>query len=262
MVFYVTAHEVAHQWWAHQVVGADVQGANMITESLSQYSALMVMEQEYGPDMMRRFLKYELDRYLGQRGREVQEEMPLVRVDQQPYIYYRKGSVAMYALRDYLGADTINRALSRYVRDVAFQGPPYTTTLELEAMLEEEAGAGSETLFEDILDTITLYSNRVESATWEELADGRFVVRIQVETRKLRSDGFGAETELPIDDWIDVGVFGPDETVLFLEKRHLSGPTASFEITVDSRPEKAGIDPYNKLVDRDSDDNLVRVQKG
>ena len=46
--FYVTAHEVAHQWWAHQVIGADVQGATMLSETLAQYSALMVMEKEYG----------------------------------------------------------------------------------------------------------------------------------------------------------------------------------------------------------------------
>ncbi|MGD6053416.1 M1 family aminopeptidase, partial [Xanthomonas citri pv. citri] len=56
-VFYVTAHEVAHQWWAHQVIGADAQGSTMLSESLSQYSALMVMEKEYGRAKMRRFLK-------------------------------------------------------------------------------------------------------------------------------------------------------------------------------------------------------------
>jgi ABC-type transport system involved in multi-copper enzyme maturation permease subunit len=259
-VFYVTAHEVAHQWWAHQVVGADVQGANMITESLSQYSALMVMEQEYGRDMMRRFLKYELDRYLAQRGREVQEEMPLLVVDQQPYIYYRKGSVVMYALRDYLGVGTVNRALARYVADAGFQDPPYTTSLELKALLQDEAPEGSEPLFEDMLDTITLFSNRVQSASCEARDDGRYVVRLEVEARKLRSDGFGAETEIPIDDWIDVGVFGPDEEVLYLEKRHITEPTVTLEVTVDSRPERAGIDPYNKLVDRDSDDNVAAVR--
>ena len=44
--YYVTAHEVAHQWWAHQVVGGDVQGATMLSETLAQYSALMVMKQQ------------------------------------------------------------------------------------------------------------------------------------------------------------------------------------------------------------------------
>jgi ABC-type transport system involved in multi-copper enzyme maturation permease subunit len=261
-VMYITAHEVAHQWWAHQVVGADVQGANMITESLSQYSALMVMEHEYGRDMMREFLKYELDRYLAQRGREVQEEMPLVRVEQQPYIYYRKGSLVTYALRDYLGEEAVNRALARYVQDVAFQEPPYTTALEIESMLRSEAPPGFERLFKDQVDTITLYSNRVDRATWEPLDDGRYLVRMNVEARKVRSDGFGVETEIPVDDWIDVGVFGPDESVLYLEKRHVTEPAMSFEITVDQRPERAGIDPYNKLVDRDSDDNVAAVREG
>jgi aminopeptidase N len=67
----VTAHEIAHQWWAHEVIGANQQGSTMIVESLSQYSALMVMEKEYGAQQMRRFLKYELDRYLAGRGAEL-----------------------------------------------------------------------------------------------------------------------------------------------------------------------------------------------
>ena len=63
-VTYVAAHEFAHQWWAHQIVGADMQGATLLSETLAQYSALMVMEKMYGPDQIRRFLKFELDRYL------------------------------------------------------------------------------------------------------------------------------------------------------------------------------------------------------
>src|SRR5262249_21550114 len=62
--YYVTAHEIAHQWWAHQVVGANVRGATMTSETLSQYTALMVMKKKYGKERMRRFLKFELDQYL------------------------------------------------------------------------------------------------------------------------------------------------------------------------------------------------------
>ncbi|MEJ2133057.1 MAG: M1 family aminopeptidase, partial [Gammaproteobacteria bacterium] len=83
-VFYVTAHELAHQWWAHQVVGARMQGMTMIVETLAQYSALMVMEKEYGRSQMRRFLRYELDRYLSDRGGELIEELPLKLVENQP----------------------------------------------------------------------------------------------------------------------------------------------------------------------------------
>ena len=113
--FYVTAHEVAHQWWGYQVMPADVQGSGMLTESMAQYSALMVMEHEYGPDQMRRFLKYELDGYLSGRGGEIIEEMPLELVEDQPYVFYRKGSLVLYALKDYLGESVLNGALRRYI---------------------------------------------------------------------------------------------------------------------------------------------------
>ena len=41
----------------------------MLSESLAQYSSLMVMKQQAtAPTQMRRFLKYELDRYLAGRA--------------------------------------------------------------------------------------------------------------------------------------------------------------------------------------------------
>jgi aminopeptidase N len=73
-VFNVTAHEVAHQWWAHQVIGGNVQGATLMSEALAEYSALMVMEKEYGRDKMRHMLKYELDGHLRGRGTQRNRE--------------------------------------------------------------------------------------------------------------------------------------------------------------------------------------------
>ncbi len=83
----------------------------------------MVMKHAYGPDMIRRFLKYELDRYLRARGGDVLPEQPLERVEDQPYIYYRKGSLVMYRLQDEIGEDRVNGALRRLLRLYAFRGP-------------------------------------------------------------------------------------------------------------------------------------------
>ena len=121
--YYVTAHELAHQWWGHQVPGANVQGETMLVETLAQYSALMVMKQKYGDAKMRRFLRYELDRYLLGRSGEQKKELPLSRVENQDYIHYRKGSLIMYALADYIGEDNLNRAHPRVSRRVGVQGP-------------------------------------------------------------------------------------------------------------------------------------------
>jgi len=268
-VSYVTAHEVAHQWWAHQVMGGNVQGATLMSETMSQYSALMVMEHMAGRDKMRRFLKYELDRYLSGRGGERIEELPIYLVENQPYIHYRKGSLVMYALKDYVGEEPLNRALAEYVRAVAFQKPPYTYSLEFLDYIKRSVPPDRLAILDDLFRNITLYENKATQATWSKREDGKYVVRIEVAAAKFRADGKGRETSAPLDDWIDIGVFGPRDPkgpsegrLLALEKRRVDGSGTTFEMVVDEEPKKAGIDPFNKLIDRNPDDNIVSVSAG
>jgi ABC-type transport system involved in multi-copper enzyme maturation permease subunit len=260
-VFNTTAHEVAHQWWAHQVVGGDAQGATLLSEGLSEYSSLMVMEKEYAPDRMRRFLRYELDGYLQGRGREVADEMPLMLVEDQNYIHYNKGSLILYALRDYAGEERVNRALSGFLQEFAFKGPPYPASTDLLRYLRAELPPEMEGVIEDMFERITLYANRAGSASSTPRGDGTYLVDLEVEARKLRADGKGVETEIEMDDWVDIGIFGQEETVLFLEKRRISEPRTSFQVIVDARPVRAGIDPYNKLIDREPEDNVTTVRE-
>jgi aminopeptidase N len=267
--FYVTAHEVGHMWWAHQVIGANAQGATLMSETMAQYSALMVMEHEYGSDKMHRFLKYELDNYLRGRGQERIEELPLYRVENQQYVHYRKGSLVLYALRDAVGEQALNTALKAYVHDVRFQQPPYTTSLQFldyvkRAVPEDRAG-----LLDDMFRNITLYENKATKATWAKRDDGKYLVRIQVASTKYRADGQGNETSRPLDDFLDIGVFGakgkdtpPEGKILALEKRHITKGEDTIEFVVDEQPVKAGIDPFNKMIDRNPDNNLVAAEQG
>ena len=92
---------------------------------------MMVMEEEYGADQVKRFLKYELDNYLTGRTLERKKELPLLAVEGQSYIHYNKGAVVMYALRDYIGEDRVNAALRDFLDATKFQQPPYTSSAEL-----------------------------------------------------------------------------------------------------------------------------------
>lgn len=265
-VFYVTAHEIAHQWWAHQVIGANMQGATVLSESLSQYSALMVMEKEYGRQKMRRFLKNELDGYLSGRGGEVVEELPLYRVENQPYVHYRKGSVVFYRLREEMGEAALNRALKKFLQDKGYQQPPYTTSKELLDYIRAEAGPQHETLIADLFEKISFYDNRVEEATAKKRADGKYEVVLDLHAAKRYADGKGKETPGKLDDWIEVGVFarGPsgkeeDEKPLYLQRHRITTETPKLTVVVDAEPYEAGFDPYNKLIDRVSSDNRKRV---
>jgi hypothetical protein len=258
--FYVTAHEVAHQWWAHQVIGAHVQGSTMLSETLAQYSALMVMEEEYGPDKMRRFLEYELDRYLRGRSTERKKELPLLRVENQDYIHYRKGSLVMYALKDVIGEQSVNRALSGFLGEWGFQGPPYPTSRDLLAALRAETPEDLHPWLADLFEHITLYENRATEAVAKETGEGRYEVTLSFESKKLRAGEQGEETEVALNDPIDIGVFDSDGEPLYLERFRLDGSVSEVTVTVEGEPATAGIDPYHKLIDRHPDDNEVRVQ--
>jgi hypothetical protein len=265
-VTYVTAHEIGHQWWAHQAIGANVQGVTMLDESLAQYSALMVMKHLYGPTKMRKFLKYELDRYLSGRGTEVVAEEPLALVENQPYIHYRKASVIFYALQDYIGEDKVNTALRTWLDKVKFQQPPYTDTRELIADLRAQADPAYQGLITDFFDKITLFDNRMVSATAKKLADGKYQVTMHVRASKYYADGKGKETRAKVDIPIEIGVFAQakdgeeqDEKPLYLAKMPVKDGDSTLTVTVDGKPFEAGIDPFNELVDRVSDDNRAPV---
>lgn len=265
-VFYVTAHEVAHQWWAHQVIGADAQGSTIMSETLAQYSALMVMEKAYGREHMRKFLAFELDRYLSGRGRETHRELPLIRVENQPYVHYNKGSLVMYALREYIGEATVNRVLSEYIADVAFQGPPYTTARDLVERLRAATPPDRQYLIEDLFETITLYDNRAHAAKATQRADGKWDVEIEVETHKLRAGDDGTESEVALNDLIEVGVFVEREVdgrvrevPAVLEHHRFDRERSTVTLVSEDKPVRAGIDPRVLLVDRNPDDNLREV---
>ncbi len=256
--FYVTAHEMAHQWWAHQVIGGRLQGSTMLSESLAQYSALMVQEKEYGPKQMKKFLKYELDRYLSGRSREIKKELPLALNENQPYIHYNKGSLVFYALKDYLGEDLVNKVLKQFLKDFSFKEAPFPRAVDLVERFRQVTPLDKRYLIEDLFDTVTFYDNRTDAIEVKK-ENGKFKVTIKGQCKKLRADELGNENEIPMNDFVDVGLFDKEGNILYLEKHRLQSGNIYLELEVDQEPFRGGIDPINKLIDKVSDDNLIKV---
>ena len=279
LVTYIAAHELGHQWWAHQVIGADLQGVTMLDETFAQYSALMAMEHLYGRDQIRKFLKYEQDRYLKDRGSDPLPEQPLYRVENQQYIHYRKGSVVMYRLKDQLGEDVVNRALRRLLHDYAFKAAPYPTTLDFLKDLREEAGPdpARQQLITDLFEKITLYDLKAASATVKPLPGGRYDVAVTVQagttpgsTGKEYDDGQGkVVARPPLDELVEIGLFAKEpgkgdfasKDVILLQRLRVHSGAQTLHFTTDRKPTFAGVDPYNTLIDRNTDDNVVAVGK-
>ncbi len=264
--YYVTAHEVAHQWWAHQVIGANVQGSTVLSETMAQYSALMVMEKQYGKDKMKRFLSYELDKYLKGRSSEREKELPLYRVENQPYIHYRKGSLVMYALKDYIGEENLNKALAAFIKETAYQEAPYTTSLDFMKHIRNATPDSLQYLVNDMFEKITLYENRVTEARYKDMGNNTYLVSMELDSKKFYADSLGNEKEQKYKDLVEVGIFTEEkegkkgiQKPLYLQKHWIEPGKTKLEFTVKGKPAKAGIDPYNKLIDRNPGDNTMTV---
>lgn len=261
--YYVTAHEVAHQWWGHQVTEAGVKGNAMLSETLSQYSALMVMKQKFPAEIIKEFLRYELNSYLMGRTFERKKEMPLELVEGQGYIHYRKGSLIMYALQDYIGEDSVNAALQRFVSDWGFKDAPYPTSADLLGYFREVTPDSLQYLLTDWFETITIYENKTTNAEYRKIGEDKYLVDLEIGAIKYRADSLGREEAVEKADWIDIGVFteGSDgkDSLIYLQKHLIDQEEMSFEIEVNAKPSKAGIDPINKLIDRNPGDNVKKV---
>jgi ABC-2 type transport system permease protein len=244
------------------VIAANVEGATSIVETLAQYSALMVMKHHYGPQSIRKFLRFELDGYLRGRAQERNEEEPLYKVDvNQGYIHYNKGALVMYAIQDYIGEHKVSQALAEFTKAYAFKGPPYPVSLDLIAYLKQYTPPEYQYLYEDLWENITLYDNRTISANYVRQPDGKYQVNLVVGAKKLRADGKGQEHTIPVHDWIDIGVLNSDGKYLYLQKRLIDKEQTQFALSVDKRPARAGIDPLDKLIDRNPDDNVIEMKK-
>lgn len=269
MPFFVTAHETAHQWWGHQVTEADVKGGAMLSESLAEYSALMVMKHQYPNERMQEFLSYELDYYLSGRRGESKKEQPLSQTEHQSYIHYNKGAHVLYALQDQIGEAKLNQALRAYrdkwnVSRVAQTGI-YPTAADLNAEIRAVTPDSLRGLLDDWVNAITLYELKTDRVTIKPVGK-QYDVTMTISAEKVRADSLGNESPRPLDEWMWVGVYAPKakgsstEKLLYYQRHHITKPKQQLTVRVDQKPDRAGIDPLNLLIDRHPRDNVKTIE--
>jgi len=169
----------------------------------------------------------------------------------------------MYTLREYIGEERVNAALRRFLEKHHSGDPPYPTSRDLYRELQAVTPDSLRYLLADLFEEVTLWDLRAKQARAEPTGTGEWRVTLDVVARKVAVDGVGAETEVPMDDWVEIGVFAPagkGEEPLHLEKRRLRSGAQSITVTVPTRPGRAGIDPYHLLLDRDIQDNAREVE--
>jgi ABC-2 type transport system permease protein len=193
--------------------------------------------------------------------------VPLERVENQGYIHYRKGAVAMYLLQERLGEDAVNRALSRFLAQWRFKGPPFPRSLDLIAEYRREAKTPEQQqLITDLFEKITLYDLKVADAKSRKDASG-WTTTLTVKADKFYASGKGEETRTRLAEPIEIGLFTArpglgafsSKDVISIERRPVVNGTQQVVIHSVRKPAFAGVDPYNFYIDRNSDDNVKEV---
>jgi ABC-2 type transport system permease protein len=251
--FAVVSHEVGHQWWGHQLSPAPVEGAPFLAESLAWYSGMLVVEETFGRDHLRRLLDMLRADYLAPN---MPRERPLLRtVDDLDG--YRRGPFAMYALREAAGVETVNRTLRKLLAKFPPDRPPYPTTLDFYAELRAATPPSMHSLLKDLFEEITFWEL---SATRLEVksADARtHQVTLHVDARKLKGDATGTERPVPMNDAIEIAFYGADGRSIYHGRHRLRSGAQSIEVTLAHPPVRAVVDPDHEMLDRQPEDNEV-----
>ena len=183
-----------------------------------------------------------------------------------PYLGYRKGPFALYALSKYIGKEPVNSAMKSLLVKHSSGKPPLPTTLDFYEELKAITPDTLQYLLHDLFEVNTFWDLKTDKAIAQQTKDGMWKVTLDVQARKDVVDEKGNETHIPMNDWIEIGVYAAPEQgkeldkVLYLQKHRIRTGQQAITVTVPTKPTRAGIDPNNLLIDLKMHDNSRTVR--
>ena len=258
VIFEVVAHEIGHQWWGMQLKPAWAEGGGVISEGLAWYSTMQLVRHVKGQEALRRLISVMRE---PNPWPPIRTGNPLLRAI-DPWANYRKGPYAMHALSEYVGESKVNGALRTLVEK---KMSSLATTLDMYRELQAVTPDSLKPLLHDLFEVNALWAFDTKHAQAVRTETGAWQVTFDVEARKAVVDSAGKETELPMNDWVELGVFAPARPgeilgkPLYVEKHRIRSGRQTITVTVSDKPARGGIDPYN-LLDWEEGDNIEAIE--
>jgi ABC-2 type transport system permease protein len=247
--YWFIAHEIAHQWWAHQVIAADVEGAQFLMESVTQFSAYKVVEDVYGSRTMRKAFREEAYKYLNNRKREHEEEVPLYKVaNTQSTIYYQKGALSLFGMNELLGNNQLLNVLKEFAEQFAYHEAPYPNSLDLINIIDRHTPDSLKFAMNDYFKKLTFYDFELKQTQYKRTPHLEYFVDLTFDISKVYADGVGKETETDFEETIPIGLLDDKDQLLEVIPVKVKSGENKVTVKLRRKPAKAILDPlYQKM---------------
>lgn len=166
---------------------------------------------------------------------------------------YRRGPFAIYTLQAYIGREAVDVAWRRLLDEHRSGEPPFATSLDLYRELQAVTPEALHGLLRDLFERNTFWDLDASGVAVRPSGDGRWQVTLNVTARKTEVDEQGRETEVPMDDLVEVGVYagathGPHRGApLHLQMHRVRSGVQRITVDVPEEPEEAALDPRRLL---------------
>lgn len=253
MSYRTMAHEVGHHWWGYQLNPASFEGAAFLTEFLAVYTETAVYEAQSRLAERWQYLDKTNDLYFYMRGYESEVELPLERVQFQPYVYYMKGAHVAHALRELIGTQAINKVLAQFLQEYPFPAEPKAR--DLVPRLVAAAPIDQQARVQELLSEVVVYNFSLRKA--ERDAKNPAKILLELPHKKIRINPDGSETQMPMTD-IDLGLY-QDNRLIKEITLPLEPDRNTYELEIDDAFDTIQLDPRRLHLDITRDDNQRRI---
>ncbi|MES2810871.1 MAG: M1 family aminopeptidase [Bacteroidota bacterium] len=253
----LAGHELSHQWWGNsQLNPEEKEGGYILTETLAQYTEIMLYEKRHGWERALETLRIHQDLYLSSRSFET--EMPLYKTHYDtPHLPYNKGAVVMHQLRMLIGESNVNKALRNLISNYAFPNKTADTgdfLKEIYKVSPKEKYAKIDELFKQIV----TYTAKIESVSAKKLTKGKFEVNFEISSAKFSEDGNGKRKMIVNDSTIDVGIYD-EKGKLTIQHFLIKNNKVIGKMTITGKPKSIEIDPNLMIMDTFLEDNTKEI---
>ncbi len=176
--FYVTAHELTHEWFGNQVMPAESIGSRMLTESITEYLTLQIYRQTFGKERALNFLNMQHRRYFAGQKKERKTQPSLIYVEpDQEYISYGKGAVVFNAIGTLITHDSLQQVLKTFLSHYHISKQVYPTPYAFVNLLRSRTEVALHPIIHEFFDSVITHDFSIKRIDLVE--KDKFNIRIE-----------------------------------------------------------------------------------